>query len=337
MPAPSTPTPFYCQQANRETYVSFGISAGATSYDVQRSTDGITYVSVATVTNPEYLDTAVTVGISYWYKVAAVSAGGTSQYTVPQVVVPTPTGEMSLGQIRLNAKQRADQVGSNFLTLPEWNANINQSMFELYDLLVTVYEDYFAQHIEFQTNGQDMSYPLPNGLNYDASPSFYKLLGVDLGISTGNNAYVTVDKFNFIDRNRYLYPNSNSTIYGVFGMKYRMVGENIEFIPKPTASQPIRLWYVPRLTELLKDNDITSTSISGWIEYVITDAAIKAMQKEESDVTVLMAQKMALIKRIEDSAMNRDAGRPDTISDVRPFGWTNNGDSWGSSGPGSGW
>ena len=54
-----------------------------------------------------------------------------------------------------------------------------------------------------------------------------------------------------------------------------------------------------------------------WSEYVIVDAAIKASQKEESDVSILMQQKMALIKRIEDSAMNRDVGQPDRISDTR--------------------
>jgi hypothetical protein len=67
-------------------------------------------------------------------------------------------------------------------------------------------------------------------------------------------------------------------------------------------------------------NNTTADGVSGWLEYVITDAAIKALQKEESDVSVLMAQKMALIKRIEAAGENRDAGMPAQVADVQ---WTN--------------
>lgn len=88
------------------------------------------------------------------------------------------------------------------------------------------------------------------------------------------------------------------------------------FIPTPSGSQTIRVWYVPRVTQLLQETDMLD-GVSGWTEYVIVDAAIKALQKEESDTSVLMAQKMALIKRIEESAMNRDVGQPDCISDSR--------------------
>ena len=83
------------------------------------------------------------------------------------------------------------------------------------------------------------------------------------------------------------------------------------------------------MTQLLSDSDILD-GVSGWTEYVIVDAAIKALLKEESDTTVLMAQKLALIKRIEETAMNRDAGQADTISNVRTWG-----ERWGAyGGPG---
>jgi hypothetical protein len=49
---------------------------------------------------------------------------------------------------------------------------------------------------------------------------------------------------------------------------------------------------------------------------VIIDAAIKCLQKEESDVQVLMAQKAAMKRRIEVAASNRDAGSPLSVSDV---------------------
>ena len=75
--------------------------------------------------------------------ITAFTIGGTSTYTLSQSAIPVPTGEMALSQIRLQAQQRADRVNSKFLTTQEWNTNINKAMFELYDLLITVFEDYY--------------------------------------------------------------------------------------------------------------------------------------------------------------------------------------------------
>lgn len=332
MSAPGIPQNFNVQTANGQNLVSWSLSAGATSYIVQRSLDNITFSTVATLTGSplvlSYLDTAVTRGVEYWYKVAA-SNGSASAYTLSQSVVPVPTGEMCLSQIRLAAMQRADRVNSNFVTIPEWRNYINQAMFELYDLLITVYEDYYiATPAQFTADGSTFLYPLPNGVLTFAnglSPAstivarpLYKLIGVDLAINTnGNNGYASMKKFNFIDRNKFSYPTAPGPMNGVYNMQYRMMGSNIEFIPTPTAGQMIRLWYVPRLTELLQDTDITDTGISGWIEYVIVRAAYLALTKEESDTTALVMQLGALQKRIEESASNRDAGQPDTISNTR--------------------
>lgn len=327
----SLPPNFFAQQGNSSVSLTWDIVGGATSYSVQKSLDGVSYSSLATPTDNLYLDTAVTNGVLYYYKVASVNASGTSAYTAPQSVVPAPTGEMSLGELRLRSKQRADLVNSNAITTPEWNSYINQSYYELYDLLVTVYEDYYlAAPLFFTTDGSDR-YALPNGTNYDAAPLFYKLMGVDLGLDSGTNAFVTLKKFDFIQRNRYVYPQITSTFLGVFNLRYRVMGSNIHFIPTPSAGQIVRMWYIPRVTALLQDTDICD-GVSGWTEYIIVDAAIKAMQKEESDVSVLMAQKMALKARIEETAMNRDAGQGDTISSTRT--WS---ERWGGIGTGLGY
>jgi hypothetical protein len=296
-----------------------------------------------------YLDTAQSLGVQVWYQVAASNVSGTSGYTSAQSTIPSPTAEMTLANIRTQAMQRADRVNSNFVTVPEWRNYINQAMFELYDLLITSYEDYFvAPPIAFVADGNTYLYTLPTGTNTFLDginnaltvtpPPFYKLKGVDLALSNANNAYVTVNKFNFSDRNRFLYPNTASTIYGVFNLQYRLLGTNqIEFIPTPSGGQIIRLWYVPRLKELLQDTDTTQMGISGWIEYVVVKAAYYALTKEEADTTSLVMQLVALQKRIEETAMNRDEGSPDTISDARANnGWTS-GNGMGYNGFGGGW
>lgn len=344
MAAPGTPTSFHAQTANGQNLVSWAISVGATSYDVTRSTDGVTFVSVATPSTTSYLDDDVAIGTQYWYKVAAVNSSGTSPYTSAQSVIPAPTGEMSLAELRLSAQQRADRVNSQFVTLPEWNKFINLACEELYNLITTTYEDYFmAPRARFSADGRSI-YPLPNGvLTFQDSAGadviakpFYKLLGVDLGLNGSNNAFVTLSKYNLIDRNQYLYANTQSAMYGVTNMQYRVMGTNIEFIPVPSPNQLIQLLYIPRLPLLLQDTDITTIGFSGWLNYVICRAAKYALDKEESD-TASLDQELAFLKQsIEESASNRDAGQPMRISDTRGMrdGWDGGNNGFG---PVGGW
>ncbi len=342
MATPGIPTNFLVQQANQQILISWNLSVGADSYKIQRSLDNITYTDLVTLSGSplatSYLDTTVTLSTQYWYKVSALQSTNQSSYTLPASAIPTPTGEMTLSQIILASKQRADRVNSNFVTKPEWRSYINQSMFELYDLLITTYQDlYVATPVSFTTDGSTFLFPLPNGSNTFTNAinnqtfiprPFYKLMGVDLNIQNANNGYVSVNKFNFSDRNRFVYPNTASTIYGVFNLQYRLIGSNIEFIPTPSANQTIRLWYIPRLVELLQDTDTTDTGVSGWIEYVIVRAAKYALDKEEADTSKLDQQVLFLKARIEETAANRDAGLPDTISDSRRNSYNGTGSGW---------
>jgi hypothetical protein len=255
-----------------------------------------------------------------------------------------PPGIMTLGQIRLAAQQRSDMVNSQFVTTQEWNSYINQSLYELYDLLIQKYGDdyYVAPPAQFATNGSTQQYPLPDGtitfigdnnLPFVAPP-FYKLLGVDaqLNSQTSPDQWITLKRFNFGERNKWNWPILQN-FYGIAFIRYRIEGNNIMVAPLPNGGQVLRLWYIPRMVELVLDTD-TADGVSGWTEYVIIDAAIKAMQKEESDVTVLAVQKMAMIERIEAAAENRDAGEAQTVTDSRRAnggydGFGSNGSDWG--------
>lgn len=326
MAAPGIPTNFFIQQGNAQVLVNWDIMAGATSYHVYRSTNGTSFSLLTSPTTNYYLDTSVTVGIQYWYEISSDN-GTESDKTNSLNIVPTRTGQMSLGALRLLSQQKADMVNSQFITIPEWNTYINNSAFELYDLLTTLYEDYYVTSpVTFATNGSSNQYALTT-----VAPDFYKLVGVDCGLGTNNNAWVSLKKFDFISRNRYVYPQVTSTFLGVFNLRYRLVGSTLMFIPTPASGQYIRLWYIPRMTQLLQDTDILD-GVNGWDEYVAVDAAIKALMKEESDISVLMAVKQGLIDRIRAAGMNRDAGIPDTISDIRSSVERIGGYGWGGDG-----
>lgn len=198
----------------------------------------------------------------------------------------------TLLQIRDRCKQESDNVNSSFLTDAEWDNLINSSYRELYGLLVQAYgEDYFVQTPQtgytFTTDGINQFFALPT--------DFFKLLGVDVMV-TSPAQWASLKPFAFADRNRVTMFNTQI----------------------PMAGQTVRVFYVPRLTDLVLDPDVlvAGVTLNGWEEYIIADCAMKALAKEESDVTVVAARKRALVDRLEAEASNRDAGNPARIVDV---------------------
>jgi hypothetical protein len=331
MVVPYQPQNLTAEQADGNILLTWNGSLGATGYQVQRSTDGVNFTNLATLgLVSQYVDSLPGVGIQFYYQVAALNLSGTSPYSSIVSMVTAPPSEMSLGELRLRAQQTADRVNSNFVVTSEWNAFIRLAMYELYDILIMSYEDLFASQFVFiNTNGTTQNYPIPDGAtnylggvypNATGAPAqaLYKLAGMDLGINTSNNAWVTLLKYDFIERNRYVYPNSTSTIYGVYNMRYRLMGNFVNIIPNPAGNQQIRMWYSPKLPALLKDTDLTTIGYSGWLRYPIVRAAKYALDKEEGTDTSKLDQEIAFLKlRIEQASQNRDAGIPDTISNTR--------------------
>lgn len=151
----------------------------------------------------------------------------------------------TLAELIARCRVKADMpVGSEFVTDSAFTTWINESLYELYDLLIQKYGNgYFVESYTFVTDGTLDAYPLPTG--------FYKLLGVDLMIANTSNGWRTVKPFNFADRNNYVFPNVQIA-YGVMSnLRYRIVGDNLTFTPRPASGQTLRLWYVPKLTSMI--------------------------------------------------------------------------------------
>lgn len=309
-------------------------------------------------------------------------------------------GIVTLGSLRIQSQERADQLNSTFLSTSEWNRNIMGSYKELYDLLIAAYgTDYYVNTpVTFPTNGTSQLYALPDGSTSFTNgitgatlvpPAFYKLLGIDLQLSPGNpGSYVTIRPFNFADRNRYAVPNFQS-FYGVTNLRYRLNANNLWLTPIPASGQTIQIWYIPRPSDIQPEvicgltassTTITCTDtsnlavgmsiqapgslanlngiaagttissittnvsfvasaaptvtganqlirawvdstavdgVSGWEEYIVIDAALKAMGKEESDPSLIAQQKIMMKQRLIDMAANRDAGNPATVADTQ--------------------
>lgn len=236
-------------------------------------------------------------------------------------------GATTLAAITLQAQQRADMVNSTFISASEWTGMVNSSCQHLWDKLVEAYgNDYELSTAPFAitTDGVNDSYALPT--------DFFKLLGVDLQVS-GTSNYLTLPRFNFGERNQYSLPGIQ-TFAGRTNMKYRLRGNFIWFIPLPTSGMVLRMWYVPRFTPLVNPTD-SFDGINGWEEFVVNDAAMKALAKEESDISSIMAMQQVQERRLDNIMENRDAGSPSTVVDI--YAATNRGGP-GDGGPdGFGW
>lgn len=217
----------------------------------------------------------------------------------------------TLAVLRTRARQRANmELGAgqsdtdHFITNAELNAFINASAAELYDLILAAYDgDYYLTSTTFTSTASNLEYSLP--------VDFYKLKGLERQIS--GDVYEDIAKFNFKDRNK-------------GGLRYRLRGANIRFTQVPEVGQTYRLWYVPTATVMSADGDAFE-GINGFEEYIVIDAAIKMLVKEESDPSALMSEKASIKMRIDAMAADRDTGENDSISDMRNsslmdfYGW----------------
>lgn len=337
------PQGVYVTTGNGQVCLNWQIVAGAAGYIIQRSTDGVNWSQAGTPTANFYVDSAVSIGTQYYYRVASTSSAGTSGFnangtnSLALVITPCAPGQINLGYLRYQSRLRADMLKSNFLTNDEWNIMINQSKSELYDIMVAKYgEDYFlAPPQVFSTSGL-ISYPLPNGMNFlntngmpdpngKPAPACYKVYGVDFnsyGANISNvTGWISMSRFMWADKNKYnlfLGAASNNVAGQYCQFQYREMGTDLYLIPVNNG-QYLRLWYVPISQDLLLDTDMLPFSYSGWYEYVVVDAAAKALAKEEfyDQANELKQRKADLYERIEVTAANRDVGQPNVATNSR--------------------
>lgn len=211
----------------------------------------------------------------------------------------------TLTQLIERIRRKSDQENSSFVSDDEIRDDLNFSIGELYDIILSSYNfEYFVDGYAITTVVGQTDYDLPT--------DFYKLAGLD--ISSGGSTF-SVDKYNFSERNI----QKNSGQYSKYDcpFKYRIYNSSLRLLPAPTSAYSLTMHYIPQITELVLGTDTVGVNIvESWLEYAIVDTAIKIMIKEESDPGALMAQKQSLGQRIMAMKENRDAANPEVVKDV---------------------
>lgn len=116
-------------------------------------------------------------------------------------------------QLRTEVLQRADMENTSFVTDAELNRYINESISELYDLIIEAAgQEYFLDTYTFNTVANQDTYPLPS--------DFYMMKGVDIDV--GASEPVPIRPYMFDERHdTYGYPAG----WGQFqDVRYRLLG-----------------------------------------------------------------------------------------------------------------
>lgn len=338
MPIPAvgnvvTPTNFLAVSAQGQVVLTWSAAPLVTLYYINRSTDDVTYTNIGSTTGLQYNDSTGVVNTIYYYQIQASNGTYSSLSSASVTAQSLKPGQTTVGNLVLECQQRTDRVYSDNITTQEWTSMINQSYKELYDILTQKFgDDYFlALPYTYTTTGQvDSTY---NAQVFPLPDDFYKLLRCEVALNASDpNSWVTLREFQFIQGNLWNYPNIY-TFYGITNLRYRLMGNYLWIVPIASSGQTIRIWYNQRPDQLITSTD-TVDGVSGWEEYIVADVCIKALAKTEEDITVFAGQKMALLKRIEEAAENRNVGEPEVVSDsrIRNFGWSDDSGGYGWSG-----
>ncbi len=206
-------------------------------------------------------------------------------------------GQVTLATLRTRIRQRSDNehTGSLFVTDAELTQLVNTSYNELYGHLVRA-GLHIAESVNAVTATGATSYSLPS--------DFFSLVGV-YHVDSGYKRRLSRHSVRFR-------PGSAQT--GV-ATSYRINNGALELYPTP-GSGSYQMVYVPQPTALVADAD-TVDGVLGWEEYIVVDAAIKVLQKEESDVRVLLGERERLLSRIQDEAAAEELLESWTVDNVR--------------------
>lgn len=220
----------------------------------------------------------------------------------------------TLLELRTRARERADMVGSTFVSDASVTTWINQGLLELYDYVVNSFEDYFSATTTLTvSSGNTVTLPA----------NFYKLRGLDYSM---NGGYQALREFGFAERNATSQAGINFLFNQGADRKYRILGDSLMLLPESASTGSYRLFYVPAMAVLSADGDVVLPSLTkfGWDEYAVLFAAERMLSKEESSITDIRAERQEILARVIAMSANRQADQSETVQDVRGLdaaGW----------------
>lgn len=218
-----------------------------------------------------------------------------------QIVVQTIT-DTAIDLADMRNSQFIDQSGAPSTELMRY---VNLAFRDVRQQITLAKEQYFTTLYTFPIVGGTDTYDLP--------ADFYKLDGVDLYLDDSGR-FLTLTNFMLKERNKYRSSLAIPTAYYAQVYKYLLFDNKIRFIPVPSQSANIQLWYTPE-APLITSLQQTLTLPMGCDEYMSLYMACAMLAKEESDTSQFNAKRMEIIDQLKNSLKDRDAGSASYIVD----------------------
>lgn len=212
-------------------------------------------------------------------------------------------------------RQRSNMENNQFVTDPELTTYINNSLAELYGLMVRMYEEYNLATFQAVL-------PIDGVSNVISIPSqLMKLRGIDyVNFAQGGPPYYTLYQFQFPERNRdNNVLNNIVSPWGKVQLSYRLADVGIIIQPQQQANGTYNVWYTPKYVNLIQPTDTLTIQMdsNAWVEYAVVDCCVKIFNKQNLDPSGFAMEKQELKARIMAETKNRDSSGPKRMANVR--------------------
>jgi hypothetical protein len=202
--------------------------------------------------------------------------------------------------------QRCHMENSQVVTTAELKQYINDSGTEFNERLADAYgEKYTMKRATFSLTPNTEIYTIASAPI--SAADFMQLHRMEYSVS---GKWLPVEEFKLAEAEYFQDPFGVGPV-----LAYRFEGPALVFAPVPRVAYSMRMFYSPIWTILVNDADTVDT-INGWHELIIVDVCIKILAKQDLPCGVFMAQKTAMLKRIDEIKQQRNVAAAPRIVDV---------------------
>lgn len=247
-------------------------------------------------------------------------------------------------------------VDDDFISEDELDYYIQSSFKKLYNKLVAKYESYFCafateQDIYSYSIDSSVSSPLPVfGLiagqkDYYFPERFWKLRRISVGrgtpsivsfaseiegsvvVSSNRGGFDDLGKIDWEDEYKinsnetqqkprfYILHGRNDYDFASGGVAIPARAEGFRLVPTPERAYPLDIVYVPTAPEA----EDSLNFFNGWDEYVVLDACIKCIRKEEGDFSGYIEERNDFLATVESCFIHKDVGQALQVSPGSAF------------------
>lgn len=213
----------------------------------------------------------------------------------------------TLAELRTRVRQTADmEDDGNFITDSELNGYINESIAELYDLILDNESgEVFVKNHVIPTQVGTYSYELAS--------DFYKLSSVHYYSGGDYHPAFPTDPRRYAE----LAANPPDQTCPEYYLRFNpTTGAKQLFVFPEVDENNLAITYMP-FAPIMETDDATWDGFNGWEEFAVVSSAIKCLEKQEQDTAALQLRLQRLEKRVKSHSAYMDTGLPDTIKRVK--------------------